>query len=78
MTALKNDLQVLHPTGKVGEILTANEKNWIHPLLNDNPGLFSGFADRDDPAIFKNHVAWRIPRQTAHRYRPDLSSAQRS
>lgn len=53
MTALKNDLQVLHPSGKVGKILAANEKNWIHPLLTDNPGLFSGFADPDDPAIFK-------------------------
>ncbi len=33
--------------------MTANETNWLHVLLTDDPGLFDGFIDRDDDSIFK-------------------------
>jgi DUF1680 family protein len=43
----------MHLGGAAGRILTANETNWLHVLLTDDPGLFDGFIDRDDDSIFK-------------------------
>ena len=50
--ATRNPLRKLSLKGKVGQILSANEENWLHDLLTANPGLLAGFKDPNDPAIF--------------------------
>lgn len=51
--AIRNPLRTLRMDGLVGKIIAANEANWLHRLLEDNPGLLAGFADQGDTAIFK-------------------------
>ena len=50
---LQNQLTNMHLGGAVGDILTANEQNWLHKILTDDPGLFDGFANPDDTSIAK-------------------------
>jgi DUF1680 family protein len=50
---MRNPLRKLTLQGKIGQILSANEANWLHPLFEDDPGLLAGFADQSDTAIFK-------------------------
>jgi len=50
---MKNNLTCMNLSGTVGEILVANERVWIHQLLEDNPGLFDGFLAQSDEKIFK-------------------------
>ena len=53
MSFLCNPVRCICLHGPVGRILSANEDHWLHPLLADNPGLLSGFADPTDPSVFK-------------------------
>ena len=53
MDTLQNRLTNMHLGGEAGRILTANETNWLHALLTDNPGLFDGFINREDDSVFK-------------------------
>ena len=40
---LQNYIKNMDLGGAAGEILTANEKNWVQKILEDDPGLFNGF-----------------------------------
>ena len=53
VNTLQNYLKNMHLGGAVGKILTQNEKNWLHAVLTDDPGLFDGFANPEDDSIFK-------------------------
>lgn len=53
MNGLQNFLTNLTLSGSVGSILSSNEKNWIHVLLEDDPGLFDGFLRPSDDTIFR-------------------------
>ena len=53
METLRNDLRKMNLVGDVGEILSTNERNWVHTVLKDNPGLFDGFLNQKDGSIFK-------------------------
>ena len=67
MDTLQNRLTNMHLGGEAGRILTANETNWLHALLTDNPGLFDGFINREDDSVFK--TMWH----GADRHRPNVS-----
>lgn len=53
MNTLHNSVINMNLRGSVGEILTENENNWVKKILNDNPGLFDGFLNKEDENIFK-------------------------
>ena len=53
MNTLQNRLTDMHLDGAVGKILTANENNWLHAVLIDDPGLFDGFEDPEDDSVFR-------------------------
>lgn len=50
---LQNYLKKMNLDGAVGSVLNGNEKNWVHTVLEDNPGLFNGFLNQRDGSIFK-------------------------
>ena len=53
VNTLQNRLTNMHLDGAVGKILTANETNWLHAVLIDDPGLFDGFEDPEDDSVFR-------------------------
>ena len=47
VNTLHNYITNMNLGGEVGNIITANEKNWIHKILEDNPGLFDTFLYKE-------------------------------
>ncbi len=56
METLRNKLTNMHPGGAVGEILTANEVNWVQRILTDDPNLFGAFDDPEGNTL--NKTMW--------------------
>ncbi len=53
MSSLRNPTVNLTLAGSLGQIISANEENWLHRLFADNPGLLAGFEHPDDTALFR-------------------------
>jgi DUF1680 family protein len=51
--ASTNQVTNLNLGGYVGELLSSNEKSWLHQVLKDNPNLFEAFANPDGNTLFK-------------------------
>ena len=50
---LRNEALSFEVGGHVGERLSANEKTWLVPLLENNPDLFGAFLRPDSNTLFK-------------------------
>ena len=53
VNTLQNYLKKMNPDGDVGSVIIGNENNWVHAILEDNPGLFDGFLNQENKSIFK-------------------------
>lgn len=52
-TVLHNPVTAFRVGGHVGERLSANERTWLQPLLDNNPDLFGAFLRPDSNSLFK-------------------------
>lgn len=50
---LKNNVTNMNISGAIGDILTANEVNWVQTVLEKNPGLFDAFLDPEHNDLAK-------------------------
>ena len=56
MYTLVNNLECMNISGAAGDVLTANEVNWVQKILDDDPNLFGAFNDPEGNTL--NKTMW--------------------